>query len=146
MSSEQETPEGDPDELAFTLTWRLKEGYLVGDLDAVNVSNHRVRLTGKPGLVPLGMDSEPLDVRGIVTAELMGPGWVDLELGERARTQVLWSGWDGPASSGEVIIKWGPGAWADKRQTRVAAGGPRQPESRGPATNTTSSWFRKVDQ
>lgn len=52
--SDSTVPEACPEDLKLIVAWRLGDnGALDGRLDAVNVSDHRVRLTGKPGLTAL---------------------------------------------------------------------------------------------
>ena len=124
-------------DVTFTLSWRMRNGRLSGDLVAVNISNHRVRLSGKPGLVAVGTDGQPLDAETVVSLELRWPGYVELNPGERARSPVGWGGWDGPPCSGKVIVRW------DGGQVEVNADGPPQPTRRGPATNLSTSWFER---
>lgn len=33
-------PDAQPDDVTFTLTWRMTDGALNGDLEALNISNH----------------------------------------------------------------------------------------------------------
>lgn len=126
-------------EVTFTLTWRADAGSLKGELQALNVCDHVVRLSGKPRLVPIGVDGEQLDADAIVSAEMKLPGYVELAPGERASAPVSWAGWDGPPASGRLIVGWQGG------RVEVEAFGPRQPESVGPPTNLSSSWFERVD-
>jgi Protein of unknown function (DUF4232) len=128
-----------PDEVDFTLTWRAESGQLTGVLEAVNVCDHPVRLANKPRLVPMGVDGRPLDAEQIISMEMKIPGYVDLGPGERASAPVSWAGWDGPPASGRVIVGWHGG------RVEVEASGPRQPESVGPPTNLSSSWFERAD-
>ncbi|NUR08731.1 MAG: DUF4232 domain-containing protein [Nocardioidaceae bacterium] len=132
--------EATPAELDLTLVWRRgDEGSLVGELLATNRADHAVRVSSKPVLVACGLDGADLGVQTIVTAELRIPGYVVLAPGERAEAGVSWGGWDGPPCSGEFLVGL-PGG-----RVRLTASGPRQPESRGPATNLWSSWFERVD-
>jgi hypothetical protein len=133
-----ESQEAQPGEVEFTLSWRAESGYLTGHLEALNVSDHAVRLSNKPGLIPVGVDGQPLAADTIVTLEMRPPGYVELQPGERARTRVGWGGWDGPPASGRFVVAWG----GDR--VEVSADGPRQPESQGPGTNLWSSWFERV--
>ena len=128
-------PEALPGEIAFTLSWEAAGGGLRGLLQGRNVCDHPVRLSHKPVLIPLGMKGEPLDAETVVTLELRLPPYADVGPGEVASTGVSWGGWDGPPASGAVIVQWSGG------QVEVAASGPRQPTSAGPATNLSSSWF-----
>ncbi len=133
--SEPEAAEASPDEVAFTLTWLPDGDALKGELEARNVGERRVRLSGKPGLTPLGVDGQPLDTVAIITLELAVPGYVELDPGESATARVGWAGWDGLTAGGAVRVDW-PGGQAD-----VATLGPRQPAGNGPPTNLWSSWF-----
>jgi hypothetical protein len=137
--TESEAPEASPDEVAFTLTWLPDGDALKGELQARNVSERRVRLTGKPSLTPLGLDGQPLDTVAIISLELMVPGYVELDPGESATARIGWAGWDGLAAGGVVRVEW-PGGAAE-----VSTVGPRQPAGSGPPTNLWSSWFVRAD-
>jgi hypothetical protein len=137
--AETAAPEAELDDVTFTLSWRMKDGGLSGELEAVNISNRSVRLSGKPGLTPIGMDDRPLDTDCAVSLEWREPGYVELQPGERASSPVGWGSWDGPPSSGKVIVQWEGG------QVEVNADGPRQPTSNGPGTNLHASWFDRVE-
>jgi hypothetical protein len=139
MMGMPEIPNARPGEVEFTLTWRADLGRLTGVLEALNVCDHPVRLAHKPRLSPTGVDGRPLDADHIVSAEMKIPGHVDLDPGKRARAHVSWAGWDGPPASGRVIVGWTVGS------VEVEASGPQQPESLGPPTNLSSSWFEYVD-
>ena len=139
MADDAEVTEALPTEVAFTLSWEAAGGTLHGILEGRNVSDHPVRLSHKPGLIPIGVDGEPLDAETIVTAELRLPDYAEMGPGERARATVSWAGWGGPPASGRVIVKWSGG------QVEVAASGPRQPTASGPTTNLSSSWFTLID-
>ncbi len=132
-----DVPEAQPDDVAFRLSWRAESGHLTGELEATNVCDHAVRLSGKPGLTPIGIDGEALAAETTVTLELIPPGYVVLAPGERARAPVGWGGWDGPQASGTVLVTWAGG------RAKVTADGPVQPEADGPATNLWSSWFER---
>jgi Domain of unknown function (DUF4232) len=134
-----DTPEARPGDVAFRLSWRAESGHLRGELEASNVCDHAVRLSGKPGMTPIGVDGKPLAARTIVTLEFVPPGFVELAPGERARTRVGWSGWDGPPASSTVVVTWSGG------QTEVRADGPVQPIAKGPATNLLTSWFERIE-
>jgi len=130
--------EATPDDVRFALTWSAEDGALTGALEARNVSEHRVRLTGKPRLIPLDAEGQPLDAEAIITLELRMPDYAELDPGESARSRVGWAGWDGPAAGGMVRVEW-PGGQAD-----VPVSGPHQPSATGPATNLWSSWFDRI--
>src|SRR4051812_14636431 len=132
-------PEARPGEVAFALSWWHADGRLLGDLEAHNISSHPVRLSGKPGLTPLGEDGQPVGAETIVTLEFRAPGYVELAPDERARTSVGWAGWNGRPAGGRVAIRWKGG------QEVVTAAGPRQPVSRGPSTHLSTSWFTRIE-
>ena len=129
--------EARPGEITFNLDWLAEEGALKGELRARNISQRRVRLTGKPRLTVLDEAEQPLEAFTVATLELRMPGYVELEPGEAAVSKVGWAGWDGAAASGRVLIGW-PGG-----QAEVRASGPAQPPATGPATNLWSSWFTR---
>jgi hypothetical protein len=132
--------EASPEDVTFALTWSAEEGALKGTLEARNVSEHRVRLSGKPRLSPLDADGQPLEAMAIATLEMRMPDYVELDPGESARSNVGWAGWDGPAASGIVAVEWRGG------QVQVPVSGPHQPSGTGPATNLWSSWFERADR
>jgi hypothetical protein len=136
--TDTDAPEARPDDVAFSLTWLAEDGGLKGQLEARNVGGQRVRLSGKPQLTPLDAEGNPLDTASVMTMELRLPGYVELDPGESAASQVGWAGWDGPPASGVVRVEW-PGGQAD-----VPAAGPPQPAATGPATNLWSSWFDRT--
>ena len=133
-----DVPEAQPADVVFRLSWRAESGRLTGELEASNVCDHAIRLSGKPGLTPIGLDGEALAAKTIVTLEFRPPGFVELVPGGRARTRVGWDGWDGPPASGTVLVTWAGG------QTEVTAHGPVQPEADGQARNLWSSWFESI--
>ncbi|MEO7261905.1 MAG: DUF4232 domain-containing protein [Jatrophihabitantaceae bacterium] len=135
--TDTDAPEARSDDVAFSLTWLAEDTALKGVLEARNVSEHRVRLSGKPQLTPLDTDGRPLEALSIMTLELLIPGYVELDPGETATSNVGWAGWDGPAAGAAVRVEW-PGG-----QAEVQASGPRQPAATGPATNLWSSWFAR---
>jgi hypothetical protein len=132
--------EASSEDVTFTLSWQAEDGALTGVLEARNISRHRVRLSGKPRLIPLDSDGQPLDAMGIVTLELRMPDYAELDPGESARSRVGWAGWDGPPAGGVVRVEWRGG------QADVPVSGPHQPSGTGPATNLWSSWFDLVDR
>jgi hypothetical protein len=136
--ADDDAPEAAADELAFSLTWLAEDGGLSGVLTARNISGHRIRLSGKPGLSPLDGQGRPLETSTIVSLELRLPGYLELDPGESAFSAVGWAGWDGRPASATVVVQW-PGG-----QAEVQASGPSQPAATGPATNLWSSWFSPV--
>ncbi|MEO6503888.1 MAG: DUF4232 domain-containing protein [Jatrophihabitantaceae bacterium] len=133
--TDTDAPEARPDDVELSLIWAAEDGALRGVLEARNIGEHRVRLSGKPQLTPLDADQNPLETVAIMTLELRLPGYVELDPGESATSSVGWAGWDGPAAGDIVRIEW-PGGQAD-----VPVSGPRQPTATGPTTNLWSSWF-----
>ncbi len=136
--ADDDSPEASSGDVAFSLSWLAEDGALKGVLQASNISDHRVRLSGKPQLSPLGVDGRPLGAESIMTLELVMPGYVVLDPGESAASNVGWAGWDGAAANGAVLVQW-PGG-----QAEVSAAGPSRPAATGPATNLWSSWFSRV--
>lgn len=130
--------EARPGEVSFSLAWVAEDGALKGELTARNVSRRRLRLTGKPQLTVLDSLGQPLEALTIATLEMVIPGYVELDPGEAAVSRIGWAGWDGPLSSGKIVVSW-PGGRAE-----VLASGPHQPAATGPATNLWSSWFMRV--
>ena len=138
MTSHADTPEAQATDLSMLLRWRLQnDGSLSGMLVATNNADRRVRITGKPRLIALGVDGRELDADMIVSADLRIPDFVELGPGEQAQAAVSWAGWDGPASSGQVVVEL-PGG-----RVQATVLGPPQPNTRGPATNLSSSWFSR---
>ena len=121
------------------LSWSPDDqGGLTGWVEVRNARQSVVRVSGKPGLRPLGVGGEALPTECIVTLEMRTPGYVDVPSGGVARAPVGWAGWDGPPASGRVEV-----TVSDLSYT-VEVDGPAQPTGRGPATNLWSSWFELV--
>jgi hypothetical protein len=118
-----DVPEAQPDDVAFRLSWRAESGHLTGELEATNVCDRAVRLSGKPGLTPIGIDGEALAAETTVTLELIPPGYVVLAPGERARAPVGWGGWDGPQAS---VRCWSRGRAARPRSRQMVLSSPRR--------------------
>lgn len=137
--SDTDAPEAASADVTFALTWRRRDDGLVGDLEAENVADRPVKLSGKPGLIPLDVGGQPLGAHTIVSLEFRSPGYAVMAPGQRVRSEVWWSGWDGRDPSGEYIVRWEGG------EAHVQASGPLRPAVAGPATNLTSSWFTLVD-
>jgi uncharacterized protein DUF4232 len=134
-----EVREARPDDLELSLVWdEDDEGGLVGQLRARNITAMPVRLSGKPGLRPLGEDGAPLATDMVVTAEFRSPGYAEIGPGEQASAPVGWAGWHGPPAGGQVAIRLSGG------DVIVATSGPFQPTRWGPPTNLWSSWFDLV--
>ncbi|HEX4726524.1 MAG TPA: hypothetical protein VH298_01925, partial [Jatrophihabitans sp.] len=72
--TDAEAPEARPEDVACTLTWLADGDALQGELTVRNIGEHRIRLSGKPRLIPLDGDGHPLETDTIVTLELRMPG------------------------------------------------------------------------
>ncbi|MCU1616079.1 MAG: hypothetical protein JWO98_3619 [Frankiales bacterium] len=136
--------EGDPAvecgvaDVDVAVTWHDRGGSLTGSVTVRNISRHACRVTGKPGVIPLGDDGAPLDVQTVITLELRRPDHVVLEPGEDARAPINRGGWNGAPAGDQAIVVWG----RDRHRTQVTVRGSRQPHSRAEPTNISSSWFR----
>jgi Protein of unknown function (DUF4232) len=136
MMSVMTSPECEPEDLEFALTWTPAGRGLTGRLQARNVGQRACRLSGKPVLVPLAPDGTELAAQTVITLELRAPGYVLLGPGDSAVADVGWAGWNGPPASGRMLVRW-PGGQQDFRTA-----GPPQPEpAPDGATNLWSSWF-----
>jgi hypothetical protein len=129
--TDEKLPAGD-----VQLVWSPDDqGGLTGWVEVHNSGDSVVRLSGKPGVRPLGVDGRPLTTECVVTLELRTPGYVDVPGGRVARAPVGWAGWDGPPASGQVELTVSSNSYT------VVVDGPTQPAGRGPATNLWSNWF-----
>jgi hypothetical protein len=133
---EQEEFEARAHEVQFSLSWALnQDGHLVADLRVQNISQRAVRVSGKPSLLPLGVDGQPLDTRYMMTLEGRIP---------RLRAACVRR-----RRGGTGRLGWLDGTARQRLRHRGLAGRPsgsprvrvRQPTSPGPATNLWSSWF-----
>ena len=129
-------PECAPEDLAVEVWWEQDGGGLRGHVIVENIGNRACVLPGKPGVTPLGLDGAPLPTQTLITLEMLHPGYVILQPGQRAAARVRWSSWCGPPASDRAQVNWGDGtAIADVH-------GPVQPQcSPGEPDNLTSSWF-----
>lgn len=136
---DDDVPAATADDLELRLSWEADEtGSLYGELHARNVSNHRVRVEGKPLLQPIGQDGSPLNVEHVVTTEFRVPPYVDLAPGQQAVAPVNWAGWKGPPASGRVRVEWAGGS------AELTVDGPSQPSRTEEPMNSSSSWFTLV--
>ena len=125
----------------MSLAWTGHGRLLRGELSVRNVGAVRVRLSGKPQLIPLGLDGSELPVPCINTLEFRPPSYVDLDPGETAISNVNWGGhWDGANPSGRFVVKWRGGS------SQVTASGPRHPIGSVQATNIMAGWFQRAAQ
>jgi len=135
-SGRDEMPACGPDDLSVTVRWERDGGGLRGHVIAENTGGRACRLPGKPGVRPLGLDGKPLPVETVITLEMVLPGYVTLEPGQRAAAPVAWGGWDGSAASSQAHVTWEGGT------ATAAVEGPAQPSATDPPCNISSSWFR----
>jgi hypothetical protein len=133
-----EMPACGPDDLSVTVRWERDGTRLRGQVIAENTGERACRLPGKPGVRPLGPDGAPLPVETVITMELVSPGYVALEPGQRAAAPVSWGGWDGLAASSQARVTWEGGA------VTAAVEGPTQPAATDAPRNISSSWFRPL--
>lgn len=120
----------------MTVRWEADGDRLRGQVLAENTSGRACRLPGKPAVRPLGTDGRPLPVETVITAELMVPGYVVLEPGQRAAAAVTWGGWNGASASPRAQVTWAGGS------AEAVVHGPVQPASTHPPLNISSTWFR----
>lgn len=134
--SDDAVPSCGPDDLAVVVHWQHDGTALRGRVIAENVGGRACRLAGKPGVTPLRPDGVPLPVSTTITLEMLAPGYVVLQPGERAAARVHWDSWCGERASDRARVDWpGGSAVAEVR-------GPGQPACReGRSSNLTSSWF-----
>jgi hypothetical protein len=117
-----ELPLCGPDDLAVVVEWEQDGSGLRGQVIAENVGGRACRLPGKPTVTPVAPDGTPLDVRNVVSLELLSPGYVDLQPGDRAAARVRWSSWCGPRPADRARVEW------DGSSVVAPVRGPRQPE------------------
>ena len=134
-SGEEELPACRADDVSVTVSWEHDGSGLRGQVIAENTGGRACRLAGKPEVTPLGLDGRPLPAQTVVTLEMLLPGYVVLEPGQRAAAPVTWGGWDGAAASPRVQVTWEGGA------ATAAVHGPAQPASTDPPCHLSSSWF-----
>jgi hypothetical protein len=127
------------EDLAVTVRWERHGTGLRGQVIAQNAGSRACRLAGKPGVAPLGLDGMPLPAETIITLEMIHPGYVILQPGQRAAAPVGWSNWCGQQASARARVSWQGGeAVADVH-------GPVQPGCcQGRPGNLSSSWFSLI--
>jgi hypothetical protein len=137
--SPSEQPLCGPEDLTVTVSWHRDGTGLRGQVIAENAGSRACRLAGKPGITPLGLDGAPLSAETIITMEMIHPGYVILQPGQRAAAPAGWSNWCGQQASARARVDWQGGtAVADVR-------GPVQPGcSPGRPGNLSSSWFHLI--
>jgi hypothetical protein len=134
--TEPDVPLATAAEVEVSLSWQADDdGALAGHVTVHNLSDHPVRVGGKPMIRPLGEDARPLETEHAVTAELRIPPHVDVPPGGRATAGVSWAGWPGPAASGAALVSWNGG------EAVVQVDGPAQPWRTDEPWNLSSSWF-----
>jgi hypothetical protein len=129
-----------PNDVRVTLEWESDGAKLRGHVVVENVSARTCRLPGKPAIVPVGQDGNPLPVMTLITLELMGPGYVDISPGQRAAASAGWGSWCGQPAARRALIQWDGG-----EEAPAEVRGPAQPgcDPEG-SHNLTSSWFRLI--
>lgn len=128
------------EDVAVTVNWTQDGTGLRGQVIARNVSARACRLAGKPGVTPLGLDGAPLPAQTVVTLEMIMPGYVVLQPGQRAAARVGWREWCGQPASDRARVSWNGGAAV------ADVHGPVQPGcSQGQSGNLSSGWFRLID-
>jgi hypothetical protein len=132
-------------DLLVTVEWtRADGGGLRGRVVAENVGTRVCRLEHKPVLAPLQADGTVLPVGQAVSLELVRPGHVVLQPGERAAAPISWRSWCGAPVSDRMRVTW-PGGSAV-----ATVDGPTQPEcdeglnARGYVLPLSSSYFRAI--
>jgi hypothetical protein len=114
-----EVQEARPGEVELALWWRAEARRLAGHLEVRNVCGHRVRLSGKPGVTPVGTDGELLDAPTMVTLEMLsrvkklaGFRWGGFDVSRSA-----WGGRAEGSAAGYAVmttcpLAWCPSMWA----------------------------------
>jgi len=126
-------------DLAVVVSWEHDGDGLRGQVIAENVSGRACRLESKPGVTPLQPGGAPLPVTTTVTLEMLEPGYVILQPGERAAAPVRWGSWCGQQASDRARVDWPSGS------TVAAVYGPAQPDCvQGRHGNLTTSWFELI--
>jgi hypothetical protein len=97
-------------DLAVVVSWEHDGDGLRGQVIAENVSGRACRLEGKPGVTPLQPGGAPLPVTTTVTLEMLEPGYVILQPGERAAAPVRWGSWCGQQASDRARVDWPSGS------------------------------------
>jgi Protein of unknown function (DUF4232) len=135
-------PACDSQDVKVTVRWHQAGRGLRGEITVENVGSRACLLNLKPGLIPLGRDGRPLQMRSIVTLELRTPAYVVLEPGKRAVSPVSWRSWCGETVSRNAIVKWWGGGDATQVSVRATVEGPVQPKcTRDSSSGPTTSWF-----
>jgi hypothetical protein len=123
-------------DLAVDVNWEHDGDGLRGQVVAENVSGRACRLAGKPAVTPMQLGGAPLPVTTTVTMEMVEPGYVIVQPGERAAAPAVWGSWCGQQASDRARVDWPDGS------TVAQVHGPPQPGCiEGRPENLTSSWF-----
>jgi hypothetical protein len=140
--AESKLPVCGPDDVRLTVSWEAEGTGLRGQVIAENVSGRRCRLPGKPGVVPVGLDGEPLPVRTTITLEGRSPGYAVLEAGGRAAAPVRWDSWCGEAAGDQALVTW---SGHESVTGRATVTGPRQPSCQGRSGAIWAGWFDALE-
>jgi hypothetical protein len=123
-----------PDDVTVTLHWEPAGLRLAGLVTVTSISGHVSRLPGKALVQPVN-DGQLLRVPCRRSQEGgPGPGYVDLQPGQRATAKLSWNNWQGPQASPAAIVTWNGGAAA------VRATGVPQPAC-GEIMALRPAWF-----
>jgi hypothetical protein len=126
-------------DLAMAMHWERDGTGLRGQVIARNAGARACRLAGKPTITPLGLDGAPLPAETVVTLELLEPGYVVLQPGQRAAAPATWREWCGQPAAERARVSWNGGT------TVAEVSGPTQPGcSQGSGDNLSSSWFQLI--
>lgn len=125
-----------PQDVSVTVRWESDGSGLRGQVIAENTGGRTCRLPGKPVIRPLGLDGKPLPVETVITLELVVPGYVVLEPGQRAAAAAVWNEWNGARATPRAQVTWEGGS------AEAVVHGPVQPASTHSPGNLSSSWFR----
>jgi hypothetical protein len=132
-------PRCGPDDLAVVVNWERDGTGLRGQVIAENVGRRACRVEGKPEVTPLHPDGSPLPVATGITLELIEPGYVILQPGQRAAARVWWPSCCGHQASDRAQVGW-PGGSAV-----ATVHGPTQPEClQGRRSDLYSYWFSLI--
>ncbi|HEY2552865.1 MAG TPA: DUF4232 domain-containing protein [Streptosporangiaceae bacterium] len=137
---DEEAPPCGLDDVAVVVRWERDGTGLRGQVIAENRGSRACKIAGKPTVTPLRADGSPLPADTVITLEMMTPGYVVLQPGERAASRLTWASWCGDQASGRARVEW-TGGWA-----LAEVAGPVQPECVPDRRGfLTSYWFSLID-
>src|SRR5450759_2785286 len=96
-------------DLAMTVHWERGGAGLRGQVIARNIGARACRLAGKPAITPLALDGTALPAQTVITLEMLHPGYVVLQPGQRAAASLGWGSWCGQQAADRVRVNWGSG-------------------------------------